>query len=112
MSDSVFPELHRHMIHLRKEEFQHMPLFVEIRSLIVGSIIQCEHVGSKQLRPVGQPFARPRRRERDVVDSSVEHIDTSVDNDPKRKQELSCRHTDRPLADTQHYVLYLVNARV
>ena len=100
------------MIQLRKEEFQHLALFVEIRSLLKGSITQCEHVGNEEHRSPEQPTARPRRRERDNVDSSMEQIEASVDNDTKRKQELSCRQTDRPLVDAQHYVWYRVDMRV
>ena len=100
------------MIQLRKEEFRHLALFVEIRSLLNGSIIQCEHVGNEEHRSPEQPTARPRRRERDIVDSSMEHIEASVDNDTKRKQDLCCRQTDGRLVDAQHYVWYRVDTRL
>jgi hypothetical protein len=69
-------------------------------------------VGSEEHRAPEQPTARPRRRERDIVDNSMEHIEASVDNETKRKQEINCRQSERPLADAQRYVWYRVDIRV
>ena len=69
-------------------------------------------MGSEEHRPPEQPTARLRRRKRDAVDSSMEHIEASVDNDAERKQGMKRRQTDRPLVETQHYVRYIVNTRV
>ena len=70
----------------REEEFLHLPLFVEIRSLIEESITQCEYVCNEPHRPAEQTCARPRRCQRDVVDSPMEQIKAGVENDTERKQ--------------------------